>query len=107
MAESLLLDWIQERVRGNQYLYSFHADEERRDEGISTSDVEQAILSGEILEDYPNDPRGASCLVYGPAANDRPVHVVCGRNSVGWLVVITVYVPTLPKWKYPTERSGA
>ena len=107
MAESLRLDWIQDRVRGNQYLYSLHADEERRDEGISTADVEQAILNGQILEDYPNDPRGPSCLVYGPAGNDRPLHVVCGRNSVGWLVMITVYIPTLPKWKDPTERSGA
>ena len=105
MAESLRLDWIQERVRGNQYLYSLHADEERREEGLSTADVERAILSGQILEDYPNDRRGPSCLVYGPAAS-RHVHVVCGRNSVGWLVVITVYIPTLPKWKSPTERSG-
>jgi hypothetical protein len=104
MGESLQLAWIQERVRNNQYLYTLHADEERREDGISIADVEQAILGGLLLEDYPNDRRGPSCLLYGPAAN-RPVHVVCGRNSAGWLVVITVYVPTLPKWKSPTERS--
>ncbi len=47
-----------ERVRKNEYLYTFHADEERRNEGLSIAEVEEALLNGRILEDYPNDPRG-------------------------------------------------
>lgn len=96
MPRSLELAWIQERVRKNEYLYTFHADEERRNEGLSIAEVEEALLNGRILEDYPNDPRGPSCLVYGHAGV-RPVHVVCGRNRWGWLVLITVYIPMMPK----------
>lgn len=104
MASSLQLSWIQEQIRANEYLYTLHADTERRDDGLSTADVEHAVLSGAILEDYPNDPRGPSCLVCG-STESQPIHVVCGRNRSGWLVLITVYVPTLPKWKSPIERS--
>lgn len=104
MPKSLQLSWIKERVKKNEYLYTLHADEERRNEGLSIAQVEQALLNGRILEDYPHDPRGPSCLVYGNASG-RPIHVVCGRNRSGWLVLITVYIPTMPKWKSPTERS--
>lgn len=72
--------------------------------GSALQRLRRLYLNGQILEDYPNDPRGPSCLVYGNARG-RPVHVVCGRNRSGWLVLITVYIPTMPKWKSPTERS--
>lgn len=104
MVQPLELAWIQERIQKNEYLYSFHADEERRHEGLSTAEVEQALLNGQILEDYPNDPRGPSCLVYGDGGG-KPIHVVCGYNRSGWLVLITVYIPTMHKWKSPTERN--
>jgi hypothetical protein len=104
MPGSLQLSWIQERIGRNEYLYTLHADTERRDDGLSTTDVEDALLSGTILEDYATDPRGPSCLVCG-SAGSQPIHVVCGQNRSGWLVLITVYVPTLPKWKSPAERS--
>ncbi len=104
MPQSLDLAWIRERIRKNEYLYSFHADEERRNEGLSIAEVEEALLNGQILEDYPDDPRGPSCLVCG-SSRGRPIHVICGRNRSGWLVLITVYIPMMPKWKSPTERN--
>lgn len=32
---------------------------------ISTSEVRKVILEGEIIEDYPEDARGHSCLMPG------------------------------------------
>jgi len=61
-------------------------------------------MNGVILENYPDDPRGASCLVLGKTG-ERNVHIVCGRNTDGWLVIVTVYIPGLPKWKTPKERN--
>lgn len=49
MPKSLQLSWIQERVKKNEYLYTLHADEERRNEGFSIAEVEEALLSGQIL----------------------------------------------------------
>ncbi len=98
------LGWLKTKIRQNQYLFTLHADEERRNDSFAIEDVEKALLEGQILETYPNDPRGSSCLVYGESKG-VPVHVVCGRNSEEWLVIITVYRPTFPKWKTPTKRS--
>jgi hypothetical protein len=34
----------------------------------------------------------------------KPVHVVCGAMG-DWLVIVTVYIPTPPKFKNPYERG--
>ena len=106
MPKSLQLAWIKERISKDEYLYTLHADEERRNDGLSIAEVEEALLQGQILENYPTDPRGPSCLVYGNAGG-QPVHIVCGQNRSGWLVLITVYIPSPPKWETPIERSRA
>ncbi len=86
----------QQCSQGN-YEISLHAEKERYAEAISLSDIEAAIASGEVLEDYPNDPRGESCLILG-YAEGRPVHIVCGYTSTQSIRVITVYLPKSPKW---------
>jgi hypothetical protein len=60
-------------------------------------DLKTAILGGEILEAYPDDPRGASCLILGYSQN-RPIHIVCGYTSTKWIRIVTVYIPKKPKW---------
>jgi hypothetical protein len=97
------IEWIRNRVAANEYIITLHADQERRNDRLDIGEVEAALQNGDIIEDYPDDPRGRSCLVHGPAAQ-RDVHVVCGRNTSGWLVIITVYLPRPPKWITPRQR---
>ncbi len=87
---------IRAKVRQNQYLYSLHADIERKAEDLTFAQVEQALLDGEMLEHYPDTGRGESCLVLGFA--DRiPIHIVCGWRGEK-MVVITVYIPRPPEF---------
>jgi len=79
MGESLELAWIQERVRSNLYVFTFRADEERRDEGVSIVDVEQAILGGRLLEDYPNDRPGPVV----PGSAEPPRTGTCTSSADG------------------------
>lgn len=72
------LRWIRQRIRAGDYEFSAHADDERQAEKIPIAEVEVALLNGEILENYPTDPRGPSCLVLGYATAGYPIHVVCG-----------------------------
>ncbi len=99
MANSSCMDIeeIKTKIRSNEYEISYHAERERREEEITINHIEVAILNGEILEDYADDPRGSSCLVLGYSAG-KSVHVVCGWSEKGWLRIITVYVPKPPKW---------
>jgi hypothetical protein len=93
-----VLDRIREQIRANQYEFSLHAEREREDERILVRELEQSVLSGELLEDYPDDPRGHSCLVLGFAPSGRAIHSVWGLLPDGRVRVITVYIPLPPKW---------
>ncbi len=65
--------------------------------GISTSDIENAIMHGEIIESYPNDYPYPSYLVLGIAIDSKYIHVVCGIGDTElWL--ITAYYPDINKW---------
>jgi hypothetical protein len=104
LSHELTIEWLQARIWASEYILTQHAEVERRNDDLSIADVESVILHGRILENYPEDPRGPSCLVLG-VIGTRAVHVVCGRNTSNWLVVITVYIPTMPKWKSAIERN--
>ena len=53
----------------------------RPDRMISTMEVENIAKTGEVIEDYPNDSRGHSCLILGFGENKRPIHVVCAPKN--------------------------
>ncbi len=97
------IDRLRKRIRSNRYEISLHAQKERCEEEISIQEIEQAILRGEIIEDYPQDRRGPSCLVLGYSGN-KPIHIVCSILTNGWLRIITVYIPKMPKWINPRQR---
>ena len=39
---------------------------------ITTREVEKVVLIGEPIEDYPNDPRGHSCLMLARIIRSEP-----------------------------------
>jgi len=102
---SLTPDFIRSEIDKQNYEVSLHADEERIADGLTISQLEYVLLNCELIEHYPDDPRGESCLVLGFTPEKMPVHVVCGRNPAGHLIIITVYIPTMPKWKDPYSRN--
>ena len=69
----------------------------RPDRMIAASEVQSVVVTGDLVEDYPNDPRGHSCLVLGFGADRRPIHVVCSPKA-DYLAVITAYVPDPAQW---------
>jgi len=64
---------------------------------ITRSEVSKVISEGEIIEDYPNDPRGHSCLILGKGENNRAIHVVCAPKN-DYLAIITAYIPDSNEW---------
>lgn len=87
---------IQSKIRANEFLLSDHADNEAADENIDIAEICQAVLNGEILEQYPDTGRGESCRIVG-FVNERPIHIVCGwrRNQVELLLFIFPSYPSL------------
>ena len=64
---------------------------------ISRAEVRQVIEKGDVIEDYPEDARGHSCLLLGFGEGDRPVHVVCTPKE-DYLAIITAYLPDEHDW---------
>lgn len=95
----------QAKASQDQFELSQHAQKEAAEEQISVDDIKHAILSGQELEPYPQDPRGSSCLMVGQDSGGRWIHVLCGNFGRENLLIITVYLPRSPKWQDPWTRA--
>ena len=69
----------------------------REDRMISTKEVREVVRSGEIIEDYPEDARGHSCLMLGWVNKNRAIHVDCAPKD-DYLAIITAYLPRVESW---------
>ena len=64
---------------------------------IAIDDIIHAIVSGVIIEQYPEDYPYPSCLVLGVTTNKSKIHVVCGVGE-DELWLITAYYPDKDEW---------
>ena len=87
-------------------LYLPHAIRQmsRPDRMISPEEVRNVIEQGEIIEDYPNDQRGHSCLMFCYSIGDRPLHVICAPKG-DYLAIITAYIPSMEEWENYKKRK--
>lgn len=79
-------------VGEEKYTISTHANEEMSDDELMAVDIEQAILTGHVVNRFSNDPRGTRYEIAGDAVDGRGVGVVCRILATGWLIIITVYL---------------
>ena len=85
---------IRKLVTQGKYELSKHAEKERQIDMIYMWELEETLRGCEIIENYPDDPSGASCLVLG-FCGSKPVHSVCTtRSDPEELLLITVYDPS-------------
>ena len=70
----------------------------RPDRMITMEEVRRVTEQGELIEDYPDDVRGHSCLLLGYGDKGRPIHVVCSPKDE-YLAIITVYLPRTEQWE--------
>ena len=86
---------IAEATRQEAVQIGPHTHDDMRQEGFTATDLFNALTSpsAEVIEDYPDDPRRACCLmlarVLGP-----PIHLTV-TTPPRPLFVITVYDPSL------------
>ena len=96
--KKLKIETIKEFVRTGKIRWTNHCVVRLFQRNISQEDIENALLNGEIIEEYENDYPYPSCLVYGVNLNNKVLHVVCGANETEFWI-ITAYYPDNIKWK--------
>jgi len=46
------IEWIQTQVSQGEYVFSKPGDQERQNDNLSISEIEEALLQGRLLEHY-------------------------------------------------------
>ena len=84
-------DEIKKFIKKRKYLLSEHADEERTKDQLTVVEIEEAILSGKVIKERLDDPRGESRLVIGTSKSGRIIYIVIGIRERK-PVIVTVYI---------------
>ena len=93
-----IIDDIRAKIAGDQFEFSQHAVDQSIVRHISVQELREAIAVGEVIEDYPTDKYGPSCLVFGVTLAGRPLHIQCSYPSRPVVKIITLYEPDPQRW---------
>jgi hypothetical protein len=93
-----VIDKIRAKIAVGLFEFSKHTADQSILRRISVQELREAIESGEVIEDYPNDKYGPSCLIFGLTRTNRPMHIQCSYPSRPLLKVITLYEPDADAW---------
>ena len=97
---------IKKLCRTESIEFSRHVSDRMFQRKIIADEIIEAILNGQIIEEYPDDYPHPSCLILGVTIQERLLHIVVGVTDTK-LWIITVYEPNPNKWiNNFTKRKG-
>jgi hypothetical protein len=102
-----LIEELRAKIAAGRFEFSQHATDQVIARHIRVEEIREAFAGGEVIEDYPNDKYGPSCLVLGLTAAGRPLHVQSSYPARPLVKLITVYEPDPELWiEFRTRRRG-
>lgn len=100
-----LIGEIRSKIAADQFEFSQHAVDHAILRKINIAELREALAGGEVIEDYPDDKYGPSCLIFGWTLARRPLHVQCSYPSRPLIKIVTVYEPDVNLWdEYRVRR---
>ncbi len=85
-------DKMREKIRSLEYVMTIHAEEEMENDALSIFDVENGILTGEIVERQKDRETDEwKYLLAGKTLDDADIVVVAKLSLTDKLVIITIY----------------
>ena len=99
---------IKSAVNLNNIEWKLHSFKRMLERGISRKDVIDAIINGEIIENYPDDHPFPSCLIMKYISSGA-IHVVIAYNEYeNKVIIITAYNPDNDIFEsdYKTRRNS-
>ncbi len=89
---------IRQKIADDKFEFSKHAVDQSILRRIRVHEIKEAIAKGQLVEDYPQDKYGPSCLISGKTQFGRTIHVQCSYPSRALIKIITVYEPNPERW---------
>ena len=72
-----LIDEIRKKIEASQFEFSKHAVDQSIIRRISVKETQELFGDAEVIEDYPEDKYGPSCLILGKTREGRALHIQC------------------------------
>ena len=93
-----LIKELRSKFAKEEFEFSKHAVDQTILRNITVQEIREAMNTGEVIEDYPEDKYGSSCLVFGLTKQKRPIHIQCSYPTRSLIKIITIYEPDLKQW---------
>ena len=79
-------------MRHERYALSLHAEQEMQEDSFTETDIEEAILNGEIIRTQKDKLGRKVFTVEGTTDSFRKIRVICRFSDSGqFVIIITVY----------------
>jgi hypothetical protein len=103
---SRTLDQIKDLVARGEVRISDHGYDELAADDVFARDVVESVSTAEIVEDYPDFPKGPCVLVLERDRNGRAIHAVWGipKGETTPAVLVTAYRPAANRWTADLKR---
>jgi hypothetical protein len=103
-----LIEEIRGKITNDEFELSKHAVDQSILRGIKVGEIKEVAANAQVIEDYPDDKYGASCLIGGFTTENRPIHIQCSYPSRPLIKIVTVYQPDTIRWNddFTQRRSS-
>ena len=95
---------IQTELEEGRFSFSLHAFERAVERDIGDQEIIEAGTGALVIESYPNDKYGPSCLLLGFTRTGRPLHIQVSLAETPDVRIVTIYEPNLDEWVGYTVR---
>jgi hypothetical protein len=103
---SRTLEQIKVLVAKGQVRISEHGYDELAADDLFVRDVVAGMPAAELVEDYPDFPKGPCVLVLEQDRAGKPIHAVWGipKGETTPAVLVTAYRPSAERWSIDFRR---
>lgn len=91
------IEKIKDSFLNGTYTLTQHASDRAASRAVRSHEIAEAVWNGHVIEDYPDDKYGPSCLILGYTEENRALHVQVSYPP--GIKVITVYEPSAESWE--------
>ena len=91
------IDWIREKIRDAHYQISEHVIKFLMAGLLTVTQIETALITGQVVEIRRHPKLGGSALVRGNAGG-KVVLVLCAKGHDEWLIISLAYLTIHPEW---------